>query len=106
MRADLTAVIVVFVAIVVVSMFLSRRSRRMGGEDRAQRRRESLATNPTMRREASTTGGKRFVTPFSTVTDAVADVARDSVDHAGTASSDDLDLLARRPDEAPPSPEQ
>jgi hypothetical protein len=47
MKTDLIVIIVIFAGIVIGSIFKSRRSKRNGGFDRAERRRETIAANPT-----------------------------------------------------------
>lgn len=93
----LIVVAVIVAAIVAVSVVLSRRAARDGGEDRAQRRREIIASDPTLTAMYESTGGQRFSFRRSNVAEVVADVARDAVDRPNGASSDDLDRLARPP---------
>ena len=97
--ASMTILIIALATIgvlVVGGFVMSRRSKAVGGEDRAQRRRETIADNPALDSIGFTTSGL-FGQRRKNVKNLIADVARDSVDRPNGASSDDLDLLARRP---------
>jgi len=78
----------------VVAFVMSRRSECDGGDDRAQRRRETIAANPTLNAMSNSARG-RFGLRRKNEKGLIAEVARDSVDRPNGASSDDLDLIAR-----------
>ena len=84
------------VVLVVVAFVMWSRSKSDGGDDRAQRRRETITTNPALDAMSNSAGGL-FSLRHKNEKGPIADVARDSVDRPNGASSDDFILLARRP---------
>ena len=99
--------VIIIVAIIVGSVVKSRRSVRMGGQDRDLRRHETVAHNPTLL-DLNENLGPGIIAPMAgfnheSVKEIVADVAYDSVDHPDGESSDDIDLLAHPHKEEPPA---
>ena len=85
------------IMVLVVGAFVMwSRSKAVCGEDRSQRRRETITANPALDAMSNSAGGL-FSLRHKNEKGLIADVARDSVDRPNGASSDDLDLLARRP---------
>ena len=90
---------VVLAVLVLGSWIAARHVRSNGGDTLEMRRLEAQADHPELfdRSAPDSTAGKPVVPLRRRERKRVAEVALDAVDRPNGASSDDLDLLARRP---------